>query len=53
MEFSYIWRCPNKGCNGVILLKTKRPYLQEGCIKCHVCGELLDFDFIMEKNKKK
>ena len=49
---SYIWHCPHSECvqNGTILFKTDKPFLQEGKIKCPVCGTVFTFDEIEKYN---
>ena len=48
----YVWHCPNLDCKakGIVLLKTRAPYLGNGCIKCVSCGKVYDFMSIMSEN---
>jgi hypothetical protein len=48
----YIWHCPGNECKGkgIILLKTKHPYLGEGTIRCPYCKKNFDLKEIMKAN---
>jgi len=49
---NYIWHCPSSECkeNGIILFKTKKPFLQDGEIKCPHCNNIFNFDEIEKFN---
>ena len=51
---SYIWHCPGSDCRkkGIVLLKTKEPFLGDGKIKCSKCDKEYSFCDIMKANKK-
>lgn len=45
----YIWHCPD--CKGTVLLKTEKPYLGEGEVKCTTCKTIFDFWYVTKANK--
>jgi hypothetical protein len=45
----YIWYCPRRSCNSIIL-KTKKPFLVNGKFQCKRCNEILTADILMKSN---
>ena len=54
LKKDYTWHCPTKEClsKGVILMKTKSPFLGEGSVKCSECGKYHSFFAITCANKR-
>lgn len=46
----FIWYCIRSSCNAIIM-KTSKPFLQDGVIRCKRCNEVITFDALMKHNR--
>jgi transposase-like protein len=48
----YLWHCPRTGRCGAIIIKTKRPFLNEGKYFCKRCNTEFTDEELLKHNKK-